>query len=140
MEPIANKKSIDLDYTIDHDNLEMHGDKIKFKQILYNLLNNAIKFTPEKGKVCVNSSLFNDLLLFSVSDTGIGNPDDCREMIFDSFKQVDSSLNRKYEGTGLGLAIVKQYVEMHRGEVWFENNEDGGSDFKFTVPVGCNCE
>jgi PAS domain S-box-containing protein len=140
MGPIANKKSIDLEYSINHDDLDMYVDKIKFKQILYNLLNNAIKFTPEKGKVCVNSSINNDFILFSVSDNGIGIPEDSHELIFDSFKQVDSSLNREFEGTGLGLAIVKQYVEMHRGQVWVECNEDGGSNFKFTVPFSCGCE
>jgi signal transduction histidine kinase len=135
VEPMAKKKSIDLHSDINPENLEIHVDRLKFKEIMYNLLSNAIKFTPEKGKAYVHSKCVNENIHILVSDTGIGIPKEKFESIFDPFKQVDSSSNRKYGGTGLGLALVKKYVEMHGGEVWVESEVGKGSTFTFTIPI-----
>lgn len=75
------------------------------------------------------------MLEMSVSDNGIGIPKNKHDEIFDTFKQVDSSIARSYGGTGLGLAIVKKFVEMHGGKIWVESEVGRGSTFKFTIPI-----
>ncbi|MBP2029656.1 PAS domain S-box-containing protein [Methanohalophilus levihalophilus] len=138
MEPIAHKKSIHLRFSIEFINMEIFAEKIKVKEILYNLLSNAIKFTPENGKVRVNARKVRDKVQISVSDNGIGIPEEEQKRIFEPFKQVDSFFSREYEGTGLGLALVKQYVEMHHGTIWLESEVGKGSTFTFTIPLGKN--
>jgi signal transduction histidine kinase len=71
----------------------------------------------------------------SISDSGIGIPKNMHDEIFETFKQVDSSIAKEYEGTGLGLALVKKFVEMHGGEIWVESEVGKGSTFTFTIPV-----
>jgi len=113
------------------------GDVLRLQQIVINLAGNAIKFT-EKGEVIVNiqsQSVSDDetILHFTVSDTGIGIPEDKLSMIFDKFTQADASTSRKYGGTGLGLAITKKLVELMGGTIWAESKELYGSSFHFTV-------
>jgi signal transduction histidine kinase/DNA-binding response OmpR family regulator len=113
------------------------GDPSRLRQILVNLLNNAIKFT-EEGEVGLDvkieqeneSSIF---LHFTVSDTGIGIPTDKMDTIFESFQQADGSITRKYEGTGLGLTISKEFVELMGGNLWVESQVGKGSTFHFTA-------
>ncbi|WP_288070065.1 PAS domain S-box protein [Methanolobus sp.] len=131
--PMALKKNIDLEITNDIESQEISADKMKLKQILLNLLSNAIKFTPDNGKVSVTAIKEDSEIKISVSDTGIGIPEDMHESIFSPFTQVDSSNKREYGGTGLGLALVKQFVEMHNGSIWLESNEGEGSTFVFTI-------
>ncbi|WP_462273628.1 sensor histidine kinase [Methanohalophilus sp.] len=135
VKPMAYKKSIDLQFIVKPEHLEIYADRMKLKEILYNLLSNAIKFTPEKGIVVVNSECTNNIVQISVSDTGIGIPQEKLEMIFDPFRQADSFSTRKYGGTGLGLALVKKYVEMHGGDIWVESEVGKGSTFTFTIPL-----
>ena len=135
MEPMIKKKLINFEINMGFGHLEVYADKIKIKQIMYNLLSNAIKFTPQNGKVWINSQIVNDYIQVSVSDTGIGIPQNEQKTIFASFKQVDSAENRVYGGTGLGLTIVKHYVEMHSGEIEVESEVGTGSTFTFTIPV-----
>jgi PAS domain S-box-containing protein len=131
--PMALKKNIDLEITNHIESQEISADKMKLKQILLNLLSNAIKFTPDNGKVSVTAIKEDSEIKISVSDTGIGIPEDMHESIFSPFTQVDSSNKREYGGTGLGLALVKQFVEMHNGSIWLESNEGEGSIFVFTI-------
>jgi signal transduction histidine kinase len=135
MQPMANKKDIELTSNIEPEDIELFADKIKFKEIMYNLLSNAIKFTPQKGKVAIKSQLVDDNIEISISDNGIGIPDEKYQSIFDPFKQVDSSSTRKYGGTGLGLAIVKRYVKMHGGSIRVESELGMGSTFTVAIPV-----
>jgi PAS domain S-box-containing protein len=135
VEPMANKKEIYLNYEDESGNIKIQADRMKFKEILYNLLSNAIKFTPEKGEVFVKSKIIDDHIQVSVSDTGVGIPEEKYQSIFDPFKQADSSPTRKYGGTGLGLALVKKYVEIHGGEIWLESEVGKGSTFTFTMPL-----
>ncbi|MBN2165819.1 MAG: response regulator [Marinilabiliaceae bacterium] len=117
--------------------LSLIGDPLRLGQILTNLVNNAVKFTPE-GEVVVNVKVENHkdqmaLLLFSVKDTGIGIREDQQAVLFDSFSQADSSTTRRYGGTGLGLAICKRLSNLMGGEIWVESSYGLGSEFYFTV-------
>ncbi|KKO18477.1 MAG: response regulator [Candidatus Brocadia sp.] len=135
---LASKKSLAIE-TIVHDSAaRLFADPTKFKQILYNLLSNSIKFTPEKGKITLHTASVkreNDCIEVKVTDTGIGIAPQNYPKIFVEFSQVDSSFARKYEGTGLGLALTKKLVEMHGGKIGFESTVGVGSVFFFTLPV-----
>ena len=135
MEPVIEKKHITFDVNIENEPVDIYVDEIKIKQIMYNLLSNAIKFTHEGGKIWIDVKRVNDDIQISVSDNGIGIPINEQNVIFNPFKQVNSSENRVHGGTGLGLAIVKHYVEMHNGEIHVESEVDKGSAFIFTIPI-----
>jgi signal transduction histidine kinase/ActR/RegA family two-component response regulator/PAS domain-containing protein len=118
----------------------MFGDHMRLRQVLINLIGNAVKFT-ESGKVEVRvidegtSSNGKREIKFTVTDTGIGIPDDKKELLFKAFSQVDPSLSRLYGGTGLGLIISKEIVELMGGTISFDSVEGGGSIFSFSVPM-----
>lgn len=133
LSPLAVKKKISITIECTSQNTHICADRQKFKQIMYNLLGNAVKFTPEKGKVMVSSEHLGNAICVSVSDTGIGIAEDRREDIFDPFKQIESSTSKKYQGTGLGLALVKEFVEMHNGSISVESEEGKGSTFTFVI-------
>ncbi|WP_340820450.1 PAS domain-containing sensor histidine kinase [Methanolobus sp. WCC4] len=132
--PMAKKKHIKLDFELENDITVIHIDKNKLKTILYNLINNAIKFTPEMGEIKVTISREKDMLKFSVKDTGIGIDEKDLDKLFQPFLQIDPALTRRYEGVGLGLMIVKRFVEMHGGNIQVSSEPDKGSDFTFTIP------
>ena len=111
----------------------VRADGTKLKQILMNLVGNAVKYAPQ-GEVEVRVEARDGQVLFTVADTGPGVPVDQRERIFEPFTQLDSSNTREATGIGLGLAIVKKYVELHGGRVWVEDAPGGGSRFRFTIP------
>ena len=134
IKPLASKKNIEVIVDCENANNLLYADIIMFKQVMYNLLNNAIKFTAEKGKISVTAKSEEKEASISVKDNGIGIPEDKKEMIFEPFKQIYSAKNRRYEGTGLGLALVRNYVEMHGGNVRVESEEGKGSTFIFTIP------
>lgn len=118
----------------------LRGDAGRLQQVLVNLLGNAVKFT-NAGEIFVNvnaESITTDKirLHFSVSDTGIGIPDDKREHIFHPFEQAESSTTRRFGGTGLGLSISRQLVEMMDGRMWLDSEPGRGSTFHFTVTFG----
>ncbi|MDP4090240.1 MAG: histidine kinase N-terminal 7TM domain-containing protein [Bacillota bacterium] len=115
------------------------GDFVKLRQILVNLLSNAFKFT-EEGRIEVSVGLINNsdteaFLGFTVSDTGIGIPEDKISGLFESFHQLDSSTTRKYGGTGLGLSIVKKLLVLMGGSIRVESKVDAGSSFTFRLPL-----
>lgn len=132
-----------ISYSMDMDSCiptVLNGDPIRLKQILLNLMGNAIKFT-EKGKISLNVHLINRetdnvTIEFLVSDTGIGIPEEHLGHIFKSFTQADSSTSRKYGGTGLGLSISRQLVEMMNGSIRVDSIPEKGSDFRFSVRFG----
>ncbi len=134
---LARKKNLDLLIDIGEGVPEMiQGDPVRLRQIIINLVNNAIKFTS-KGHVKISVHKLADMgeecqLQFAVEDTGIGIPQDKLAAIFDPFTQADDSTTRRFGGTGLGLAISKRLVEMMGGRIWVESEEGKGSTFYFT--------
>jgi PAS domain S-box-containing protein len=116
--------------------LKMQADARKLKQILYNLLSNAAKFTPDGGEITIGAKCEEDLLLVFVRDTGIGIAPDQLERVFGEFEQIDSGYSRSQQGTGLGLALTRRFVELHGGRIWAESEGEGkGSTFTFTIPI-----
>ncbi|MGR3219741.1 MAG: protoglobin domain-containing protein [Candidatus Anammoxibacter sp.] len=146
---LAIKNNIDLVTNIDSDVRQITADPVKFKQILYNLISNAIKFTPKGGSITIMARSVNqeDLLLpdvqfveFCVKDTGIGIAPEDEEKVFAEFMQIDSSYSKKHEGTGLGLALTKRLVDLHQGKIWFESVLHKGTAFYFTMPVSSSAD
>jgi signal transduction histidine kinase/CheY-like chemotaxis protein len=139
---ITAEKDIELYYFISPEiSPRLKGDPTKIKEILTNLLNNAIKFTEAGGEISVEINKLGatqgdrSLIEFKVSDTGIGMSPSQLQKIFDPFTQADSSITRKYGGTGLGLTITKEYVELLGGKLLVESEEGKGSTFSFTLPL-----
>jgi PAS domain S-box-containing protein len=134
----AAKKSIKVTYTNESFVSQVYADSRRLKQILVNLLTNAVKFTHENGCVTllVKTDLEQDLIQFSVIDNGIGIAAEQLQKLFQPFVQVDSQLNRQYEGTGLGLALVQRLTDSHGGSVHVESELGKGSCFTVNLPLG----
>ena len=110
------------------------GDPLRLRQVLVNLVGNALKFTKEGGIfVCVSAGDGPDMLHFSVADTGVGIPPDRQGLVFQAFRQADDSTARNFGGTGLGLAICKELVQLMGGRIWVESEVGAGSQFHFDV-------
>ncbi len=132
--PEASKKNLDLVYSIDKDMSEtIIGDPARLRQVLVNLLSNAVKYTDDGEAVLSISPSGQDEILFEVRDTGIGIPEEKKNILFQPFSRVDESFSSRYEGAGLGLAISKKLVEMMGGRIWVESAEGKGSTFSFTI-------
>ncbi|MDI6784995.1 MAG: ATP-binding protein, partial [bacterium] len=131
---IAKEKNIRVLRELPPDLTTIPVDHSRFKQIMYNLLSNALKFTPENGTVTITANPEKDAVRISVQDTGIGIAEEDQARIFNEFEQVDGSRARKYEGTGLGLALTKRLVELHGGNIWVESEIGKGTKFTFTIP------
>jgi signal transduction histidine kinase len=130
---LAKTKKLDLSVSVSAEVGRVFADGPKLKQVLLNLLGNAIKFT-ETGSVRVTAERQGAELRVSVRDTGIGVPVEDTERIFESFTQGKSGISGKYQGTGLGLAICRQLVEMHGGRISVKSTPGQGSTFSFTIP------
>ncbi|WP_340818248.1 ATP-binding protein [Methanolobus sp. WCC4] len=133
--PLSREKSIEIEVLISKEVDWFYADRAKFRQILYNLIGNAIKFTPSGEKIWIKSDMISGELSVSVIDNGIGISSDDQKLLFEPFYQVDSSLSRKYQGTGLGLSLVKKFVELHDGNITVQSEPGKGSTFTFTMPV-----
>ena len=134
--PAAEAKGIRLERLIDPLAGPVSGDPSRLQQVVWNLLNNAIKFTPREGKVQVVLARVNSHIEISVADTGVGIEPDFLEHVFDRFRQADSSTTRRYGGLGLGLAIVRHLVELHGGTVRAASEGAGkGSTFSVHLPL-----
>jgi two-component system, OmpR family, phosphate regulon sensor histidine kinase PhoR len=144
IKPIADKKGHRLVASIDDSLPPVAGDEGRLTQVLTNLLDNAVKYTPAGGTIIVNSRLVDGTgadgtsdraIELTVSDTGIGIPEQDRPRVFERFYRVDKARSRELGGTGLGLAIVKHIVEGHGGQVWVEANHPHGSKFVVRLPI-----
>ena len=111
------------------------ADRLRFKQILHNLLTNAIKFTPNGGRVRVDAADCGHFAEISVRDTGIGIPEDQQQAVFDKFYQVRAGIQGGDEGTGLGLAITKRLVDQHGGTISLKSEPGNGTCFTFSIPL-----
>jgi len=132
----AEKKKISLSRHEIHSSLAIRADRSYLEQILINLLDNAIKYTPEGGRVIV-SAVEKDSkdIQFSIEDNGIGIPNEDLSRIFERFYRVDKGRSKELGGTGLGLSIVKHLVQAHGGRVWVDSQLGKGSTFYFTLPM-----
>ncbi|MEK6787056.1 MAG: ATP-binding protein [Nitrospirota bacterium] len=144
IKPIADKKRHRLVTSVDPSLPSVAGDDGRLVQVLTNLLDNAIKYTPEGGTITVGATLAPSIgnaeppagaIELNVTDTGIGIPEEDRPRVFERFYRVDKARSRELGGTGLGLAIVKHIVEGHGGQVWVEANHPQGSRFVVRLPV-----
>jgi len=132
--PLAERKGLQLEYTIAAYVGEVRGDSRRVEQVLLNLLSNAIKFT-DKGHIRLESLQRGDEIEIRVKDTGIGIREEDMKKLFKPFRQIDTGLTRQYEGTGLGLSISKRLAEMMGGTIYAASEYGKGSTFYFTIPV-----
>jgi signal transduction histidine kinase len=130
----AAAKSIQIDIRNEFRG-SLYADRVRLKEILYNLLSNALKFTPDRGGVWVETLVRDQHLQITVGDSGIGVDSKEHESIFEKFYQVGSTTKGTREGTGLGLPITRKLVELHGGEIWLESAPGQGSRFYFTLPL-----
>ena len=130
----ALRNEITLELHIDDDLSECVADERKFKQVLINLVSNAIKFTPKGGKVSIDATRTAEALQVSVTDTGIGIAADDQQAIFEEFRQVGRDSTKTREGTGLGLSLAKKFVELHGGTIGVMSELNRGSTFTFALP------
>jgi len=133
----AAKRHITLDYELapEIDKLEIRADELKLQQVVFNLLSNAIMFTPDGGHITLRAKVEDKQLLVEVVDTGIGIALEHQEKVFEDFFQVKSDIKDKTPGLGLGLGLSRRLVEMHGGKLWVESEGEGrGSRFIFTIP------
>lgn len=136
MRPFANEKKQRFESSIQLDGLEgIMADPVLIRQAMENLIGNAIKYTPEYGRILVRSYVEGGYFYFSVEDNGMGIPKDAIPHIFDSFYRVRSRKMVGIKGTGLGLSLVKTVIERHNGEIWVESEEQHGSTFTFRIPI-----
>jgi len=131
---LVSGKEVSLINNISPDLIAIDGDENRLQQIMNNLIGNAIKFT-EKGSISVSAVQKHQNIEITVQDTGIGIPDDKKDIIFQEFQQADGSIAREFAGTGLGLSISKRLVELHGGKMWVDSAFGIGSSFYFTIPV-----
>ncbi|MBD2515534.1 GAF domain-containing sensor histidine kinase [Nostoc sp. FACHB-973] len=131
----SEQVNLKLDLQIDPKRDRFTADSERLEQVLWNLLTNAIKFTPENGSVTLRLWVEDDTAIFQVEDTGIGIPEEKLPLLFEKFQQLDTPYRRRYEGTGLGLALTKQLVELHRGRIEVESTVSVGSIFTVWIPT-----
>ena len=135
---LAAKKGLTIERLNGDDLPPVYADRDKLKHVLGNLIGNAIKFTPEGGRIWISFSRRgrnSEELVVEVGDTGRGIARDHYELVFREFAQVDASPSRSHHGTGLGLAIARKLVELHSGTIWVESELGKGSRFYFTLPI-----
>jgi signal transduction histidine kinase len=136
LKPVAEEKQIGLEVANTHGHPIVWADRDKITQVLHNLIGNAIKFTPDRGRVTITFEMINEAWLeVAVADTGPGVAPQEASRIFDEFYQITQPGRQKSQGVGLGLAISKKLVEMHGGRIEVESFVGRGSKFSFTVPA-----
>ncbi len=135
--PYCDRKNIHL-FSEFSECPEIYLDLEKFDKVLYNLLSNAMKFTPSNGSITITISpdRTNKLCILSVHDTGIGIREDQIPFLFDRFRQAEGSVNRSYEGSGLGLSLVKELVNLHGGDITVISDYGYGTTFTISIPIG----
>ena len=132
----AEEKKLELKLILPDKNEEtvILADAERLRQVFNNLISNAIKFTSN-GRIEIGYQLKGKMIEFFIKDTGIGIPAKYHKIIFDRFRQIETSTTRNFGGNGLGLAISKNMVELMGGEIWLKSELGKGSSFYFTVPI-----
>jgi signal transduction histidine kinase len=133
---LAHNLSLELEIAENINGTRIKGDERRLKQVMFNLLSNSAKFTPDGGQIRVMAKKEGETLIISVSDTGIGMTAQEQKRLFEAFYQASGGIKGKTPGTGLGLAITRSIVEKHGGKIWMESGgTNQGSQFTFTLPV-----
>ena len=133
-EGTCKQKLLRIKLILTGDSMYVHADKGKIEQVLYNLIDNAIKFSNQNSEIKVETTEKNETVFVSVKDTGIGIPRDSIKYIFDRFYKSDNSRGKDKKGTGLGLSIVKEILNAHNENINVISTESVGSEFIFTLP------
>jgi signal transduction histidine kinase len=140
---LVKGKPVEIVVDVDSELPSVWGDQVRLRQILNNLVSNAVKFT-DNGEVRIKAHLVNhqmngfgpgEAVLVQVADTGEGIAPEHLDLVFQQFRQVDNSSTRRAGGTGMGLTITRHLVQMHGGHIWVESMPGTGSTFSFTVPT-----
>jgi len=131
----AAEKDLRISVNLPQHLPDIAADRRRLAEVLQNLLDNAMQYTPAGGQILVSASANGTEVIFTVSDTGIGIPRADQSRIFERFYRVDVARSREVGGTGLGLSIAKHLVEVHGGRIWVESEVGQGSQFHFTVPI-----
>ena len=130
----ANARGLEIRVDLQENAPAVRGDGAQLGEVLQNLLDNAVQYTPSGGKIEIKARANGHDVIFTVSDTGIGIPESDLERIFERFYRVDAARSREAGGTGLGLAIARHIVEAHGGRIWVESAVGQGSRFHFSIP------
>jgi signal transduction histidine kinase len=134
LRPLASGRNVEVELDLDAELGSVTADPVKLKQILYNYVSNALKFTPEGGRVMIRAELVGEAFRVEVEDTGIGIANEDLRHLFVAFRQLDSSATKRYQGTGLGLALSKRLAEAHGGKVGVRSQRGVGSTFWVELP------
>jgi signal transduction histidine kinase len=132
---LMKEKQIDLEVNIDHNFPIFWGDQQQLSWAIINLVNNALRYTPQHGKITIAAEQKNGEIYVHIADTGRGIPKEALETIFEKFVQFKEPTDSTPGSVGLGLAITKQVVEAHGGKIWVESEPGRGSTFTFTMPI-----
>jgi signal transduction histidine kinase len=130
----AALERVSLGMSLDPGEIIVRGDERKLRQVVFNLLSNAVNFTPAGGRVEVSASMPNGVVEVAVSDTGPGIAPEDQGLIFEEFRQARGDGSKRHEGTGLGLPLSRKLIELHGGRLWVESVVDHGTTFRFTLP------
>jgi signal transduction histidine kinase/ligand-binding sensor domain-containing protein/class 3 adenylate cyclase/CheY-like chemotaxis protein len=139
LKPLAEEKQLHLTNSLPQFLPAVSADENRLRQILYNLLGNAIKYT-EQGYVEITARVVDQFIEVCVKDSGVGIPADKQQIIFQPFEQLDNLSSNLKSGTGLGLAVTQQLVELHGGTIWLKSKPGSGSSFYFTLPIASDVE
>ena len=132
--PLMKEKQIEFSTDVPAG-LVVHADYGQIKRVFINLINNALKYTPPKGKISVSVKKMDKEVQVDIADTGCGIPEEAQAKLFQEFYRVDSTINEEVKGTGLGLALVKNIIEAHKGKIWLKSQVGVGSTFRFSLPL-----
>jgi signal transduction histidine kinase len=131
--PQATTKNISFNSNIPDNCQSIQADRSQIERVFINLVGNALKFTPQNGKIDINARCSNKIIQIDVKDNGFGIPEEAQDHLFEEFYRVDNKINQEVKGTGLGLALIKHIIEAHGGRIWVKSKLGEGSTFSFTL-------